>query len=35
VKEIAETIAPVKQCTLAELSAATSRTARDFFARLT
>ena len=35
VKEIAETIAPVKQCSLAELSAATGRTARDFFTRLT
>jgi TatD DNase family protein len=35
VKEIAETIAQVKQCSLAELSAATGQTAREFFARLT
>jgi TatD DNase family protein len=35
VKEIAETIAQVKSCSLAELSEATGRTAREFFPRLT
>jgi len=35
VKEIAQTIAQVKSCSLAELSAATGRTARAFFPGLT
>ena len=34
VKEISETIAQVKQCSLEELSAATCRTAEDFFPKL-
>lgn len=34
VKEIADTIAGVKQCSLAELSAATCQTAREFFPKL-
>jgi TatD DNase family protein len=34
VKEIAETVAQVKQCSLDELSAATCATAKEFFPRL-
>ncbi len=34
VKEIAETIAQVKMCSLDELSAATCRTAQEFFPKL-
>ena len=34
VKEISETVAQVKSCALAELSAATCRTAREFFPKL-
>ena len=34
VKEIAETIAQVKLCSPAELSAATCRTAKEFFPKL-
>ena len=34
VKEISEEVAQVKQCSLAELSAATGRTAQDFFPKI-
>ena len=34
VKEISETVAQVKNCSLAELSAATCRTAQEFFPKL-
>ena len=34
VKEISEAVAQVKQCSLAELSAATGRTAQDFFPKI-
>jgi TatD DNase family protein len=34
VKEIAETIAQVKNCSLEELSVATCKTAHEFFPRL-
>ena len=34
VKEISETVAQVKNCSLGELSAATCQTAREFFTKL-
>jgi TatD DNase family protein len=35
VKEISETVAKVRGCSLEELSAATCKTAREFFSKLT